>query len=131
MNTFEKNSLNKYFLFIQRYGTSYNEGTATLPYLSYFCKKKKKIRFSSFPNILNFLKYFHNFLTIYSKHTTTQLRSADIKAFWLQAAMPAAAAIFILVPRRDHLPSLSPLYDTTRGTKMNKISIINELSYRK
>ena len=100
MNTCEKNDHYYYFLFIQRYRTSYSEGTATPPYLSYFCKKK--IHFLSFSNILDFLEFFHIFLTIFPNRTATPLRSAATLriaryvAFWRQAATPAATAIFIL-----------------------------------
>ena len=62
----------------------------------------KKIHFLSFSNILDFLEFFHIFLTIFPNRTATPLRSAATLriaryvAFWRQAATPAATAIFIL-----------------------------------
>ena len=56
----------------------------------------KKIHFLSFSNILDFLEFFHIFLTIFPNRTATPLRSARYVAFWRQAATPAATAIFIL-----------------------------------
>ena len=62
----------------------------------------KKIHFLSFSNILDFLEFFHIFLTIFPNRTATPLRiAATLRiaryvAFWRQAATPAATAIFIL-----------------------------------
>ena len=100
MNTCEKNDHYYYFLFIQQYRTSYSEGTATPLTLVTFAKK---IHFLSFSNILDFLEFFHIFLTIFPNRTATPLRSAATLriaryvAFWRQAATPAATAIFIFV----------------------------------
>ena len=62
----------------------------------------KKMHFLSFSNILDFLEFFHIFLTIFPNRTATPLRiAATLRiaryvAFWRQAATPAATAIFIL-----------------------------------
>ena len=56
----------------------------------------------SFSNILDFLEFFHIFLTIFPNRTSTPLRSAStlrntrFLVLWRQAATPAATAIFIL-----------------------------------
>ena len=74
----------------------------------------KKIHFLSFSNILDFLEFFHIFLTIFPNRTATLLRSAATLriaryvAFWRQAATPSATAIFILATNE---PEDDELYD--------------------
>ena len=81
MNTCEKNDHYYYFLFIQRYRTSYSEGTATPPYLSYFCKK----------NTFSLIFQYSRFSRIFSYFFDDFSKSHRYVAFWRQAT-----AIFIL-----------------------------------
>ena len=64
MNTCKKTNHYYYFLFIQRYRTSYSEGTATPPYLSYFCKKNT---FSLIFQYSRFSRIFSYFFDDFSK----------------------------------------------------------------
>ena len=95
MNTCEKNDHYYYFLFIQRYRTSYSEGTATPPYLSYFCKKNTFSLIFQYSRFSRIFSYFFDDFSKSHRYAAT-LRIARYVAFWRQAATPTATAIFIL-----------------------------------
>ena len=66
-----------YFLFIQRYRTSYIEGTATSPFLTYFCKRitySFMLQFSGFSGKFSdfFDNYFksHRYAATYPRYAT-------------------------------------------------------------
>ena len=77
MNTCEKTNNYYYFLFIQRYKTSYSKGTDTPPFLTYFCKRTTYsfiLQFSGFSGIFSdFLGDFfksHRYADTYLRYAT-------------------------------------------------------------
>ena len=79
MNTCEKTNHYYYFLFIQRYKTSYIEGTDTPPFLTYFCKRTTYsfiLQFSGFSEI--FSDFFGDFFKSH-RYVDTYLRYATYR----------------------------------------------------
>ena len=77
MNTCEKTNHYYYFLFIQRYRTSYLESTATPTFLTYFCKRTTFSFISQFSGFSGIFSYFfgdffksHRYAATYPRYAT-------------------------------------------------------------
>ena len=77
MNTCKKTNHYYYFLFIQRYRTSYLESTATPTFLTYFCKRTTFSFISQFFGFSGIFSYFfgdffksHRYAATYPRYAT-------------------------------------------------------------